>query len=836
MPHQPTPPLFNTVPSPQEIDIAKKTVHVLIDKRDAFAKLKDEALAKRDAAKGADAIEAAKRELDSANRQFEQAKRQLDDAKRQLEQLQRQNEAPTHGEQFTYTTKPRPPVAVESPTGAAAQPATPEEIKILHERVNTIEDQLKFAQERLKAGKGATTLDVIQVGCDLALAQSDVALAEGRLDEAIAKLQQAQKQAEDAVKIASTAARAGVGGDYEAILKAKRNLSDIKLKLIPLQSPPYIAPQAIPNTTIEPTRPPQPPRVKSAMPSAKIPDWARPTTALAPAQPAPPAKEFGRPAPTPIPPTPHVPNFDVETTARRGPDGQTVYEQHAIPPAVTSNSPAASYEAQEKTSPPTALFAAETSPRPGEYIPGRPSPILRIYIFYSPDSRPALIAKSSIEKIVKQLTHVELVEIDVSREPNKAKNLAIDKVPTCLLVRVRDGEVVRRIVGLQDAEELQKQINDALSMESTKASEARGAAGPALSKSALRYDGKTFDQWRTAWRTELSTEKRLEAVKALAAFGANGYGKEAAEAILDVAAQYDWTSIGADEGSDALQVACIRAFGGDWPFSGGPVPQKIPPADVLPWATKVVQSGTRQQKLFLTYVLANIEGDSIDLRVKLSRDKDAAIREYALGSLPSLVKVPANEQLSSRVRDSILSKDPDEAMAAISKTFQPKRPPESGATFVYVPEITSALFSSHEQVRKYARNAIQFAKDDHATTLLKELSAVLDDPKRKDQRIEAIRALATLGKNAKPATEKLLQLAKSDNQSISIAAVNALSRILDNSAYNNMLVEDFGDRLGIKLQQSPSGEEDIRPSDPRKAREYIAFQHALTVERKELFP
>ena len=296
MPHQPTPPLFNTVPSPQEIDIAKKTVHVLIDKRDAFAKLKDEALAKRDAAKGADAIEAAKRELDSANRQFEQAKRQLDDAKRQLEQLQRQNEAPTHGEQFTYTTKPRPPVAVESPTGAAAQPATPEEIKILHERVNTIEDQLKFAQERLKAGKGATTLDVIQVGCDLALAQSDVALAEGRLDEAIAKLQQAQKQAEDAVKIASTAARAGVGGDYEAILKAKRNLSDIKLKLIPLQSPPYIAPQAIPNTTIEPTRPPQPPRVKSAMPSAKIPDWARPTTALAPAQPAPPAKEFGRPA------------------------------------------------------------------------------------------------------------------------------------------------------------------------------------------------------------------------------------------------------------------------------------------------------------------------------------------------------------------------------------------------------------------------------------------------------------------------------------------------------------------------------------------------------------
>ena len=66
-------------------------------------------------------------------------------------------------------------------------------------------------------------------------------------------------------------------------------------------------------------------------------------------------------------------------------------------------------------------------------------------------------------------------------------------------------------------------------------------------KSNLRYDGKTFEAWRNAWQTELSTEKRSEAVKALAAFGRAGYGKEAVDAILDVAGQYDFKIIEGNE-------------------------------------------------------------------------------------------------------------------------------------------------------------------------------------------------------------------------------------------------------------------------------------------------
>src|SRR5690606_12647361 len=56
--------------------------------------------------------------------------------------------------------------------------------------------------------------------------------------------------------------------------------------------------------------------------------------------------------------------------------------------------------------------------------------------------------------------------------------------------------------------------------------------------SQLRYDGKSFDEWRSQWRNELKVEERIEAIKAMTAFGRAGYGREAAEAIFDVAAQY----------------------------------------------------------------------------------------------------------------------------------------------------------------------------------------------------------------------------------------------------------------------------------------------------------
>jgi hypothetical protein len=54
----------------------------------------------------------------------------------------------------------------------------------------------------------------------------------------------------------------------------------------------------------------------------------------------------------------------------------------------------------------------------------------------------------------------------------------------------------------------------------------------------MRYDGKAFAYWQTYCRTELNPARRIEALKALATFGVNGYAEEAAAAIMEVAASY----------------------------------------------------------------------------------------------------------------------------------------------------------------------------------------------------------------------------------------------------------------------------------------------------------
>lgn len=57
-------------------------------------------------------------------------------------------------------------------------------------------------------------------------------------------------------------------------------------------------------------------------------------------------------------------------------------------------------------------------------------------------------------------------------------------------------------------------------------------------KDALRYDGKPFEYWRTYMRTELKSERRIEGLRALAAFGVRGHAEEAAKAIVEVVKDY----------------------------------------------------------------------------------------------------------------------------------------------------------------------------------------------------------------------------------------------------------------------------------------------------------
>ena len=109
----------------------------------------------------------------------------------------------------------------------------------------------------------------------------------------------------------------------------------------------------------------------------------------------------------------------------------------------------------------------------------------------------------------------------------------VNRTPTYVIFR--NVKEVARLTGPQSVDALRDTIGK-VKTESIPADK----DPPNSDKSNLRYDGKTFDDWHSAWQTELSTEKRLEGIKALAAFGGAGFGKEASAAILDVAGEYDF--------------------------------------------------------------------------------------------------------------------------------------------------------------------------------------------------------------------------------------------------------------------------------------------------------
>ena len=76
---------------------------------------------------------------------------------------------------------------------------------------------------------------------------------------------------------------------------------------------------------------------------------------------------------------------------------------------------------------------------------------------------------------------------------------------------------------------------------------------------SLRFDGKTFDQRREELLTELKPERRTEAIRAFRAFAANGLGRDAAQAIVDVMRGHDvWTIDNSPEG--VLKATAINAL------------------------------------------------------------------------------------------------------------------------------------------------------------------------------------------------------------------------------------------------------------------------------------
>jgi hypothetical protein len=220
----------------------------------------------------------------------------------------------------------------------------------------------------------------------------------------------------------------------------------------------------------------------------------------------------------------------------------------------------------------------------------------------------------------------------------------------------------------------------------------------------LRYDGKTFGDWSTILTTDLSPDKRTEAIKAMAAFGANGEGPQAAELIIGVMRGYSvWTIDGSSEGE--LKQAALDAF------------RKIPRGEALKPLTEALQHGNANQRLFALWVLptAMVEPkESAPLFVEAMKDKDAHVRSRARWLVAAFAH--DSPSLVPSLRAALATPDRNEVISAFNiiggigaALFADGRPPvKMPPTPELIPELVAFLGHADLELRGKAAEALVY--------------------------------------------------------------------------------------------------------------------------------
>jgi hypothetical protein len=253
------------------------------------------------------------------------------------------------------------------------------------------------------------------------------------------------------------------------------------------------------------------------------------------------------------------------------------------------------------------------------------------------------------------------------------------------------------------------------------ASEVASATGPAQ----YLYDGKPFDYWRDLWKGELSTERRVQAIDALSAFGRAGQAREAAEAILEVATQYDFS-----QGDNKLQKAVIGALAeGRHP----PIPADVWLPIVIERMNKPDAKDAAQWKKLLSALVWRIKDPSAEVRKLL----------YPLVDDPQLADLVTNELINRA--DALNDQDVADFTRAGLKDKNRKLTVLKKIGFRQIdkaPEQMDVLFDSDPLVQQRAREILAYNNPEPQPELVKKLLAVLDDPKRPADHIAALRALS----------------------------------------------------------------------------------------------
>jgi RNA polymerase sigma factor (sigma-70 family) len=258
-------------------------------------------------------------------------------------------------------------------------------------------------------------------------------------------------------------------------------------------------------------------------------------------------------------------------------------------------------------------------------------------------------------------------------------------------------------------------------------------------KELLRYGGKNFDDWRTVLATDLKPEVRAEAIKALSAFGANGYAREAAVAIVEAMSGYD-SNAGDAEDWKVMEAARqgLRKIG----------------EDAVPVLVEELKKGQRNGRAFALSAMPHFgvkAKAAIPAVIEALSDPDASIRRGALGALrqidregtsvPALAEVVTDDDESVRfwVID-LLARFEAKAKVAMPKL------------------VVAAVKDDNANNRQRALAALRAIKPE-PKTIVPTLREALRD-KNRNPRVEAIHFVNDLGPKAKETVMDLVAALK----------------------------------------------------------------------------
>jgi HEAT repeat protein len=314
-------------------------------------------------------------------------------------------------------------------------------------------------------------------------------------------------------------------------------------------------------------------------------------------------------------------------------------------------------------------------------------------------------------------------------------------------------------------------------------------------REALRYAGKSFDEWRTALLTELSPDVRAEGIKAITAFGKNGYGKEAVAAIMDVMSGYDVQDLTDDQkvidaatqgvskiGEDALPLLLeelkkgkpnSRLFAATClPFFGAKARAGIPD---LAKALKDSNTFVRRQALS---ALSSIDqkGESVRAVSSCLTDEDQSVRQIAIYTLEQFVRNKVKEAIPPLLKASTTDKFNENRRIALDLLSRLQLEPS-----VVLPAYREALTDKDAPNRRAVLNYLN-ALGAKAQPAVPELIEALRTSDRTDERPEIIRLLGQIGPEAKDATPVLTELLLAEQKAggksyLKDAIVEALGKI-----------------------------------------------------------